>query len=139
MCVLVEVEFVVCDVFNVVIWFKVVGFFVLKILEFFDVVVFLIFGVMLDYLVILEFVCIVFNLVLVGLVGIGKIYILIVLGYVVVSVGLKVKYVIVVEIVEIFYCVLVDNFVGCIIDILLCNDLIIFDEIGFVFLDDIGI
>jgi DNA replication protein DnaC len=52
--------------------------------------------------------------------------------------GTRVRYFTAAELVETLYRALADNSVGRVIDTLLCNDLIIIDELGFAPLDDTG-
>ena len=78
------------------------------------------------------------NLCLVGPAGTGKSHLLVALGLAAVHAGHKVRYFTAADLVETLYRGLADNTVGKIIDTLLRNDLIIFDEVGFAPLDDTG-
>ena len=78
------------------------------------------------------------NLCLVGPAGTGKCHLLVALGVAAVDAGHRVRYFTAAELVETLYRGLADNTVGRVIDTLLRNDLIIFDEVGFAPLDDTG-
>jgi DNA replication protein DnaC len=92
----------------------------------------------LDYLASLEWITARENLCLVGPAGTGKSHLLIALGVAAVSTGHRVRYFTAAELVETLYRGLADNSVGRVIDTLLRNDLLIYDEVGFAPLDDTG-
>lgn len=136
--VLIEAELAARDASNAATRLKAAGFPVLKTVESFDVAASSIPAATFDYLTMLEWIHAGANLALVGPPGTGKTHTLIALGHAAVEAGLKVKYCTAAEAVENLYRALADNSVGRSIDVLLRNDLIILDEIGFAPLDDIG-
>ncbi len=91
-----------------------------------------------DYLAGLEWVRAPENLCLVGPAGTGKSHLLLAAGHAAIEAGHRVRYLSAAELVETLYRGLADNSVGRVIDILLRNDLIIIDELGFAPLDDTG-
>lgn len=111
---------------------------VTKTLEEFDVAASSIPPATFDYLASLEWVRATENLCLIGPAGTGKSHMLIALGIAAVQAGHRVRYFTAAELVETLYRGLADNSVGKIIDVLLRNDLVIVDELGFAPLDDTG-
>lgn len=78
------------------------------------------------------------NLLLLGPAGTGKSHVLIGAGHLAVDQGLRVRYFVAADLVEMLYRGLADNTVGRLIDGLLRNDLVMVDEVGFAPLDDTG-
>jgi DNA replication protein DnaC len=111
---------------------------VTKTLEEFDVAASSIPPATFDYLASLEWVRATENLCLIGPAGTGKSHMLIALGIAAVQAGHRVRYFTAAELVETLYRGLADNSVGKVIDVLLRNDLVIVDELGFAPLDDTG-
>ena len=111
---------------------------VTKTLEEFDVPASSIPPATFDYLASLEWVRATENLCLIGPAGTGKSHMLIALGIAAVQAGHRVRYFTAAELVETLYRGLADNSVGKVIDVLLRNDLVIVDELGFAPLDDTG-
>ena len=111
---------------------------VTKTLEEFDVAASSIPPATFDYLASLEWVRATENLCLIGPAGTGKSHMLIALGIAAVQAGHRVRYFTAAELVETLYRGLADNSVGKLIDVLLRNDLVIVDELGFAPLDDTG-
>jgi len=91
-----------------------------------------------DYLASLEWIRAAENTCLIGPAGTGKSHLLVALGVAAVHTGHRVRYFTAADLVETLYRGLADNSVGRVIDILLRNDLIIIDELGFAPLDDTG-
>lgn len=91
-----------------------------------------------DYLTGLEWLHTNANLAFIGPPGTGKSHTLIALGHAVVHAGKKVKYYTATDLIETLYRCTADNTVGKTIDLMLRNDLIIIDEVGFAPLDDVG-
>ena len=87
------------------------------------------------YLTSLEWIRAKENLTLVGPAGTGKSHTLIALGHAAVATGLKVRYFTAAELVETLYRGLADNSVGRLIEMLLRNDVVLVDEVGFAPLD----
>ena len=92
----------------------------------------------LDYLASLEWITAAENLCLVGPAGTGKSHVLVALGVAAVRAGHKVRYFTAADLADTLYRGLADNSVGKVIDILLRNDLLLVDEVGFAPLDDTG-
>ena len=90
------------------------------------------------YLTSLEWITAKENIALIGPAGTGKSHTLIALGHAAVTAGHKVKYLTAADLAETLYRGLADNTVGKTIEILLRNDLVLVDEIGFAPLDDTG-
>jgi DNA replication protein DnaC len=111
---------------------------VTKTLEEFDVAASSIPPATFDYLASLEWVRATENLCLIGPAGTGKSHMLVALGIAAVQAGHRVRYFTAAELVETLYRGLADNSVGKVIDVLLRNDLVIVDELGFAPLDDTG-
>jgi DNA replication protein DnaC len=111
---------------------------VTKTLEEFDVAASSIPPATFDYLASLEWVRATENLCLIGPAGTGKSHMLIALGIAAVQAGHRVRYFTAADLVETLYRGLADNSVGKLIDVLLRNDLVIVDELGFAPLDDTG-
>jgi DNA replication protein DnaC len=95
-------------------------------------------GPTLDYLASLEWITAAENLCLVGPAGTGKSHVLVALGVAAVQAGRKVRYFTAADLADTLYRGLADNSVGKVIDILLRNDLLLVDEVGFAPLDDTG-
>jgi len=91
-----------------------------------------------DYVASLEWLRARENLCLIGPAGTGKSHLLVAAGQTAVLAGFRVKYVIAADLVETLYRGLADNSVGRVIDVLLRNDAILVDELGFAPLDEIG-
>jgi DNA replication protein DnaC len=111
---------------------------VTKRLEEFDVAASSIPKATFDYLASLEWIRAAENTCLIGPAGTGKSHMLVALGVAGVEAGHRVRYFTAADLVETLYRALADNSVGKVIDILLRNDLIIIDELGFAPLDDTG-
>ena len=75
---------------------------------------------------------------LIGPAGTGKSHTLIALGHAAVLAGHRVRYLTAADLVETLYRGLADNTVGKVIEVLLRNDVLLVDEIGFAPLDDTG-
>ncbi|HEX3828389.1 MAG TPA: IS21-like element helper ATPase IstB [Sporichthyaceae bacterium] len=91
-----------------------------------------------DYLASLEWIRAAENICLIGPAGTGKSHVLVALGVAAVQTGHRVRYFTAAELVETLYRGLADNSVGRVIDIILRNDLVLIDELGFAPLDDTG-
>jgi DNA replication protein DnaC len=91
-----------------------------------------------DYIASLEWLRARENLCLIGPAGTGKSHLLVAAGQAAVLAGFRVKYLIAADLVETLYRGLADNSVGRVIDVLLRNDAILVDELGFAPLDETG-
>jgi DNA replication protein DnaC len=91
-----------------------------------------------DYVASLEWLRARENLCLIGPAGTGKSHLLLAAGRAAVLAGYRVKYLIAADLVETLYRGLADNSVGRVIDVLLHNDAVLIDELGFAPLDDLG-
>lgn len=135
---LVEAEIAARDASNERARLKAAAFPVIKTLEQFDVGAFSIPTPTWTYLTTLEWIRARENLALIGPAGTGKSHTLIGLGHAAVIAGHRVRYLTAAELVETLYRGLADNTVGKTIEILLRNDLVLVDEIGFAPLDYTG-
>jgi DNA replication protein DnaC len=135
---LIEAEITARDASNARNRLKTATFPVTKTLDEFDRGVSSIPGATLDYLASLEWISAAENLCLVGPAGTGKSHLLVALGHAAVNAGHRVRYFTAADLVETLYRGLADNSVGRVINLLLRNDLIICDEVGFAPLDDTG-
>ncbi|HMA46153.1 MAG TPA: IS21-like element helper ATPase IstB [Frankiaceae bacterium] len=114
------------------------GFPVVKTLEAFQVTASSVPQATLDYLAALDWIAARENVVMIGPAGTGKSHVLVALGHAAVDTGLRVRYLTAADLVEQLYRGLADNSVGRVIDLLLRNDFVIIDEVGFAPLDDTG-
>jgi DNA replication protein DnaC len=135
---LLEAEIAARDSANRRIRFKQAGFPVPKTLEGFNVADSSIPRPTFDYVSSLEWVRAKENLLLVGPSGTGKSHTLVGCGARATDRGMKVRYVAAADLIETLYRGLADNTVGKVISILLRNDLVLIDELGFAPLDDTG-
>ena len=114
------------------------GFPVLKTLETFKVAESSIPRPTFEYIASLEWVRAKENLLLIGPAGTGKSHTLVGCGVRAVERGMKVRYLVAADLIEMLYRGLADNTVGKVISQLLRNELILVDELGFAPLDDMG-
>ena len=135
---LVEAEITARDASNTAARRRAAAFPVVKTLEQFDVGASSIPPATFDYLASLEWIRAAENVCLIGPAGTGKSHMLIALGVAAVEAGHKVRYFTAADLVDTLYRGLADNSVGRVIDLLLRNDLILVDELGFAPLDDTG-
>ena len=135
---LVEAEITARDASNTAARRRGAAFPVVKTLEQFDVGASSIPPATFDYLASLEWIRAAENVCLIGPAGTGKSHMLIALGVAAVEAGHKVRYFTAADLVDTLYRGLADNSVGRVIDLLLRNDLILVDELGFAPLDDTG-
>jgi DNA replication protein DnaC len=133
---LVEAEISARDASNARTRLKNAAFPVTKTLEEFDLGVSSVPPATFTYLASLEWIRARENLCLAGPAGTGKSHLLVALGAAAVQAGHKVRYFTAAELAETLYRGLADNSVGRVIDVLLRNDLILIDEVGFAPLDD---
>ena len=117
---------------------KAAAFPVLKTIEEFDLAASSLPAPTWAYLTSLEWVRARENVALIGPAGTGKSHTLIALGHAAVLAGHRVRYVTAADLVETLYRGLADNTVGKVIEVLLRNDVLLVDEIGFAPLDDTG-
>jgi DNA replication protein DnaC len=117
---------------------KAAGFPVLKSFDDFQVSASSVPTATVDYIASLEWLRARENLCLIGPAGTGKSHVLVAAGQAAVLAGFRVKYVIAADLVETLYRGLADNSVGRVIDVLLRNDAILVDELGFAPLDETG-
>lgn len=135
---LLEAEIQARDESNTINRMKAASFPVTKTLDTFNLAVSSIPQHTFDYLAGLEWLHTNANLAFVGPPGTGKSHTLIALGHAAVHAGKKVKYYTAADLIETLYRGTADNTVGKSIDLMLRNDLIIIDEVGFAPLDDVG-
>ncbi len=117
---------------------KMAGFPVIKTFEDFQVAASSVPPATVDYVASLEWLRALENLCLIGPAGTGKSHLLVAAGRAAVLQGYRVQYIIAADLVETLYRGLADNSVGRVIDLLLRNDAILVDELGFAPLDEIG-
>jgi len=91
-----------------------------------------------EYLASLEWIGAQENVLLVGPSGTGKSHLLVGCGVRAVERGMKVRYIVAADLIEMLYRALADNTVGKVISGLLRHELIVIDELGFAPLDDTG-
>ncbi|MBA2767857.1 MAG: ATP-binding protein [Sporichthyaceae bacterium] len=135
---LVEAEITARDASNARTRLRQAAFPVTKTLEDFDLATSSIPVATFDYLASLEWVRAAENVCLIGPAWTGKSHMLVALGIAAVEAGHRVRYFTAADLVETLYRGLADNSVGKVIDTLLCNDLVLVDELGFAPLDDTG-
>jgi DNA replication protein DnaC len=135
---LIEAEIASRDESNVRTRMRQAAFPVVKTLAEFDVAASSIPAATIDYLTSLEWIRATENVCMIGPAGTGKSHTLIASGIAAVEHGHRVRYFTAAELVDTLYRGLADNSVGKVIDILLRNDLVIVDELGFAPLDDTG-
>ena len=135
---LVEAEITARDASNERARLKAATFPVLKTIEDFDLAASSIPAPTWAYLTSLEWVAGKENIALIGPAGTGKSHTLIALGHAAVLAGHRVRYLTAADLVETLYRGLADNTVGKVIEVLLRNDVLLVDEIGFAPLDDTG-
>jgi DNA replication protein DnaC len=135
---LIEAEIASRDASNARTRMRSASFPVVKTLDEFDLTASSVPRATFDYLASLEWIRAAENVCLIGPAGTGKSHLLVGLGVAAVDTGHRVRYLTAAELVETLYRGLADNSVGRVIDILLRNDLIIIDELGFAPLDDTG-
>lgn len=135
---LVEAEITARDESNARTRMRTAAFPVIKRLEDFDVAASSIPKATFDYLASLEWIRAKENVCLIGPAGTGKSHTLVALGVAAVESGHRVRYFTAAELVETLYRALADNSVGRTIEVLLRNDVIVIDELGFAPLDDTG-
>ena len=133
---LIEAEITAREASNAATRMKNAAFPVTKTLDELDRSVCSIPGPTLDYLASLEWITAKENLCLVGPAGTGKSHVLVSLGISAVHAGHKVRYFTAADLVDTLYRGLADNSVGKVIELLLRNDLILVDEVGFAPLDN---
>lgn len=135
---LVEAEITARDASNERARLKAATFPVLKTIEDFDLAASSIPAPTWAYLTSLEWIRAKENVALIGPAGTGKSHTLIALGHAAVLAGHRVRYLTAADLVETLYRGLADNTVGKVIEVLLRNDVLLVDEIGFAPLDDTG-
>jgi DNA replication protein DnaC len=135
---LLEAEIAARDAANRRIRLKQAGFPVPKTLEAFNVADSSIPRPTFEYIASLEWVRAKENLLLVGPSGTGKSHTLVGCGARATERGMKVRYIVAADLIETLYRGLADNTVGKVISVLLRNDLVLIDELGFAPLDDTG-
>jgi DNA replication protein DnaC len=135
---LVEAEITGRDESNTRTRMKTAAFPVVKTLDEFDLAVSSMPRATFDYLASLEWVRAHENVCLIGPAGTGKSHVLVGLGVAAVEAGYRVRYFSAADLVETLYRGIADNSVGRVIDMLLRNDVVIVDELGFAPLDDTG-
>jgi len=135
---LLEAEIAARDAANRRIRLKQAGFPVPKTLEAFNVADSSIPRPTFEYIASLEWVRAKENLLLVGPSGTGKSHALVGCGARATERGMKVRYLVAADLIETLYRGLADNTVGKVISVLLRNELILIDELGFAPLDDTG-
>lgn len=135
---LVEAEITARDASNERARLKAAAFPVLKTIEDFNLAASSIPAPTWAYLTSLEWIRAKENVALIGPAGTGKSHTLIALGHAAVLAGHRVRYLTAADLVETLYRGLADNTVGKVIEVLLRNDVLLVDEIGFAPLDDTG-